>query len=83
MKSLRMTTRIAADGMLHLLALEFANQEVEVIVLPASNDFKSPKTLIGQDALEKAQEIGFVGSLDAEADFSARYKEELDWAHKI
>ena len=47
MKTLHMTTRIAADGMLHLPVLEFANQEVEVIILPASNDFKSPKTLIG------------------------------------
>ena len=42
MKNLHVMTRIAADGMLHLPALEFANQ----------------------------QEIGFVGSLNAEADFS-------------
>ena len=83
MKSRRMTTRIAADGMLHLPALEFANQEVEVIVLPAARSLKPTKTLIGQDALKKAQEIGFVGSLDAEPDFSARYKDEIDWTHKI
>lgn len=70
MKSLRMTTRIAADGMLHLPALEFANQEVEVIVLPAPCYPQSSTTLIGQEALKKAQEIGFVGGLDAEADFS-------------
>jgi hypothetical protein len=63
MKSLRMTTRIAADGMLHLPALEFANQEVEVIVLPAPSYPKPTKTLIGQEALKKAQEIGFVGSV--------------------
>ncbi len=70
MKSLRMTTRITADGMLHLPALEFANQEVEVIVLPAPHYLNPSKTLIGLEALKKAQEIGFVGSLDAEADFS-------------
>ena len=83
MKSLHVTTRIAADGMLHLPALEFANQEVEVIVLPALRHPKPSKTLIGQDALKKAQEIGFVGSLEAEADFSVGYKDELDWTHKI
>jgi hypothetical protein len=65
MKILRMTTRIAADGIIRLPALEFVNQEVEVIVLPAKIYPKSAKTLIGQEALKKAHEIGFVGSLDA------------------
>lgn len=83
MKSLHVMTRIDADGMLHLPALEFADQEVEVIVLPAPLYLKPSKTLIGQEALKKAQEIGFIGSLDAEADFSARYKDELDWTDKI
>ena len=82
MKSLRITTRIAADGMLRLPALEFANQDVEVIVLPASRTTQRTDTLIGPEALKKAQEIGFIGSLDAAPDFSVRYKDELDWSHK-
>ena len=83
MKSLHLTTRIDADGMLHLPAREFANQEVEVIVRPVARPRRPPQTLIGQAALDKAREIGFVGSLDAEPDLSVRYKEALDWSHKI
>jgi hypothetical protein len=82
MKSLNMTTRIAADGILHLPVLEFANQEVEVIVRPATRGQRPPRTLIGQEALDKAREVGFIGSLDAEPDLSVRYKEVLDWSHK-
>jgi hypothetical protein len=82
MKSLHLTTRIAADGMLHLAALEFADQEVEVTVRPVSRGRQPPPILIGQEALDKAREIGFIGSLDAEPNLSVRYKEALDWSHK-
>ncbi len=83
MKSLHVSTRIATDGMLHLSALEFANQDVEVIVLPALRTAQRTETLIGPEALKKAQEIGFIGSLDAAPDFSVRYKDALDWSHKV
>ncbi|WP_295399647.1 hypothetical protein [uncultured Thiocystis sp.] len=83
MKSLHLTTRIAADGMLHLPAVEFAGQEVEVIVSPLVHESMSPShVLIGQEALNKAKEIGFIGSFEAEPDFSATYKNRLDWSNK-
>lgn len=80
MKSLQLTTRIAADG--NLPAREFVNQEVEVTVRWVLRGRQPPRTLIGQAALDKAREIGFIGSLDAEPDLSVRYKNVLDWSHK-
>jgi hypothetical protein len=83
MRRLEITTRIAADGILHLPVKEFADQEVQVTVSPVAGQTASlPTPLVGADALRKAQEIGFVGSFEAEADFSARYKEHLDWSDK-
>ncbi len=83
MQRLEITTRIAADGILHLPVKEFADQEVQITVSPVASQTASPQApLIGADALRKAQEIGFVGSFEAEADFSARYKEHLDWSNK-
>lgn len=81
LKSLHLTARISADGMLHLPVAEFADQEVEVIVLAAAHR-KTPPVLSGQEALQKAQEVGFIGSFEAEPDFSVRYKEMLDWSSK-
>lgn len=83
MRRLEITTRIAADGILHLLVKEFADQEVQVTVSSVVSQTASPPALlVGADALRKAREIGFVGSFEAEADFSARYKEHLDWSDK-
>lgn len=82
MHSLQFTAHIPADGMLHIPAPEFAGQDIDVIVLLIPKQSQPPATLIGQDALKLAQEIGFIGSLDAEPDLSARYKEELDWTEK-
>ena len=44
---------------------------------------QSSSLLIGEAALNKALEIGFIGSFEAEPDFSVRYKENLDWSDKI
>jgi len=83
MQRFEITTRIAADGILHLPVKAFADQEVQVTISPAPVQTASPNTpLVGADALRKAREIGFVGSFEAEADFSARYKEDLDWSDK-
>jgi hypothetical protein len=83
MQRLEITTRIAADGILHLPVKAFADQEVQVTISPAPVQTASPPApLIGADALRKAREIGFVGSFEAEADFSSRYKEHLDWSDK-
>ncbi|WP_200248732.1 hypothetical protein [Lamprobacter modestohalophilus] len=83
MQRLEITTRIAADGILHLPVKELADQEVQITVTPAPAQTASPQApLVGADALRKAQEIGFVGGFEAEADFSARYKELLDWSDK-
>ncbi len=83
MKSLHLTTRISADGMLHLPVAEFADQEVEVIVLATAPREAPPPVLSGQEALQKAREVGFIGSFEAEPDFSVRYKEMLDWSSKV
>lgn len=82
MQSLQLTAQIAADGMLHVPVPDFAGQEVEVFVLLTPKATQPTKTLIGQDALNMAQAIGFIGSLDAEPEFSTRYKDELDWSVK-
>ncbi|MBK1724008.1 hypothetical protein CKO23_17460 [Thiocystis violacea] len=81
MRRIEITTRIAADGILHLPVKEFADQEVQVTVSSVGSHTALPQApLVGANALRKAQEIGFVGSFEAEADFSARYKEHLDWS---
>lgn len=83
MQRLEITTRIAADGILRLPVKEFADQEVQITVSPVVSQTAYPRSpLVGADALRKAREIGFVGSFEAEADFSARYKECLDWSDK-
>lgn len=81
MKNLHLTTPIGADGLLHLPVTEFANQDVEVIVRPVAHK-EAGSLLVGQDALNKALEIGYIGSFEAEPDFSARYKDHLDWSRK-
>ncbi|WP_295584627.1 hypothetical protein [uncultured Lamprocystis sp.] len=82
-RRLEITTRIAADGILHLPLKEFADQEVQVTVSSVDRHAALPQApLVGANALRKAQEIGFIGSFEAEADFSARYKEHLDWSDK-
>ncbi|MTW22601.1 hypothetical protein [Allochromatium palmeri] len=81
MKNLHLTTPIGADGLLHIPVAEFANQDVEVIVLPVTHK-EARSFLVGQDALKKALEIGYIGSFEAEPDFSARYKNHLDWSRK-
>ncbi|MBK5937700.1 hypothetical protein [Halochromatium roseum] len=83
MQRLEITTRIAADGILHLPVKAFADQEVHITVTPAPVQTASAKApLVGADALRKAREIGFVGSFEAEVDISSRYKEHLDWSDK-
>ena len=83
MQSLQLTAHVAADGMLHIPAPQFAGQDVEIIVLPVPRNPQADTTLIGAEALKIALEVGFIGSLDAEPEFSTRYKEELDWTDKI
>ena len=56
MRRLEITTRIAADGILHLPVKEFADQEVQVTVSPVVSQTATPPALFGgADALRKAQ----------------------------
>lgn len=82
MQSLQLTTHIAADGMLHIPAPQFADQDVEVIVWVAPKPAHPTPTLIGREALQKAMDIGFVGGLAAEPELSERCKDVLDWSDK-
>ena len=85
MKTLQITAHVAADSMLHIpiTAPDFADCDVNVVVMLSPKQAESQSTLIGKDALLLAQDIGFIGSLDAEPDFSTNYKDHLDWSHKI
>lgn len=82
MKSLHLTAHIGTDGILCLPITEFAEQDVEVVVVPRVRTPASASILCGQNALDKARDVGFIGSFDAEPNFSVRYKEEIDWSSK-
>ncbi|MGZ8219201.1 hypothetical protein [Methylomagnum sp.] len=43
---------------------------------------ESENILIGQKALHLAEQLGFVGYLDAEPELSETYKKHLDWSDK-
>ncbi|MEI7870039.1 MAG: hypothetical protein WCI11_19310 [Candidatus Methylumidiphilus sp.] len=84
MKTLQLSAHVAADGMLHIpiTAPDFADRDVDVVVILPTQQTETQNVLIGRDALQLAQKIGFIGSLEAEAEFSSNYKNELDWSHK-
>ena len=83
MKSLQLSTHIAQDGFLHIPIPECTDQDIGVTVLYSPRQAEPADALIGEKALKLAQSIGFIGCLEAEANFSTRYKDELDWSHKV
>ena len=85
MKTLQLTAHVAADGMLHIPVNEpdFADCDVNVFVMLSPKPTENQNILIGKDALQLAQDIGFIGSLEAEPEFSTNYKDHLDWSHKL
>ncbi len=61
------------------------NCSVKVIVLAQDQEVprsSKPLLLRGEAALQKAREIGFIGSFEAEPDFSVHYKDKIDWSNK-
>ena len=84
MKTLQISAHVAADGMLHIpiSAPDFADRDVDVVVILPTQQTDTQNVLIGQEALQLAKKIGFIGSVEAEAGFSTNYKDELDWSQK-
>lgn len=84
MKTLQLTAHVAIDGMLHIpvTAPDFADRDVNVFITLQPRPAEVHNVLVGQEALSVAQKIGFIGCLEAEADFSTNYKDHLDWSNK-
>ena len=85
MKTIQLTAHVAADGMLNIPINfpDFVDRDVNVLVFLSPAQEAEPSILTGQQAWQVAQEVGFIGSLEAEPEFSEKYKEHLDWSDKL